>query len=87
MHTSSMAYKRLGKPIYKCTQVHRYRNTSFAAITYELIIHYTVQLTGNVACRYSRVPQWNPLRGPNADIPCKRPASNCVDNRHPREYF
>ena len=47
----------------------------------------TVQLTGNVARRYSRVPQWNPLRGPNADIPCTRPASNCVDNRQPREYF
>ena len=40
-----------------------------------------VQLTGNVARRYSRVP------GPNAEIPCTRPASKCVDNCQPREYF
>ena len=52
---------------------------------------FTVQLTGNVTPRYSRVPQWNPPRGPNADMPCTRPVSlavsNCVDNRQPRKYF
>ena len=50
------------------------------------VAYTTVQLTGNVARRYSRVPQWNPPRDLNADIPCTRPASNCVDK--PRtEYF
>ena len=50
-------------------------------------IYNTVQLTGNVARRYLQVPQLNPPRGPNADMSCTRPASNCVDNRQPREYF
>jgi len=48
---------------------------------------YTVQLTGNVARRHSRVPQWTPLRGPNADMPRTRPENNCVDKHQPREYF
>ena len=47
----------------------------------------TVQLTGNVARRHSRLPQWNLPRGPNADMPRTRPESNCVDNHQPREYF
>ena len=47
----------------------------------------TVQLTGNITRRYSRVSQWHPPRGPNAEMPCTIPASNCVDNRQPREYF
>jgi len=45
----------------------------------------TIQLTGNVARRYSRVSQLNPTQGPKADMPCTRPASNCVDNCQPRK--
>jgi len=48
---------------------------------------YTVQLTGNIARRHLRVPQWSPLRGPNADMPRTRPESNCVDKHQPRKYF
>ena len=52
-----------------------------------LIFPYIVQLTGNVARRHWRVPQWSPLRGLNADMPCTRPESNCTDKHQPREYF
>ena len=47
----------------------------------------TVQLKGNVAHTHSRVPQRNPLRGLNVEMPCAKPVCNCVDNHLPCEYY